>query len=100
MTEPENEHQAPSEPIDVYDVIVFMADQMASIGWQKLGLQPDMVTGQIVIDIEQAKVAIDLTSHLASFVEPRLDEEGKRRMHNLVRDLRINYVEKNKESGS
>lgn len=81
-------------------MIMFMTDQMAALAWQKLGLQPDMVTGQIVKDLEQAKVAIDLTSHLASFIEPRLDEESKRRIHNLVRDLRINYVEKAKEGES
>ena len=48
--------------------------------------------------MEEAKVAIDLTSHLASFVQPRLDEEDKRQLHNLIRDLRINYVEKSKET--
>jgi len=87
----------PAEPVNVYDVIMFMTDQMTALAWQKLGLQPDMVTGQIAKDLEQAKVAIDLTTHLASFIEPRLDEESKRRMHNIVRDLRINYVEKAKE---
>lgn len=97
MADQENGQQMPAEPVNVYDVIMFMTDQMAALAWQKLGLQPDMVTGQIVKDLEQAKVAIDLTTHLASFIEPRLDEESKRRMHNIVRDLRINYVEKAKE---
>jgi len=99
MADQDNEQQMPTEPVNVYDVIMFMTDQMAALAWQKLGLQPDMVTGQMVRDIEQAKVAIDLTSHLASFIEPRLDEDSKRRMHNLVRDLRINYVEKAKDGG-
>ncbi len=99
MADQDNEQQMPTEPVNVYDVIMFMTDQMAALAWQKLGLQPDMVTGQMVKDIEQAKVAIDLTSHLASFIEPRLDEDSKRRMHNLVRDLRINYVEKAKDGG-
>jgi hypothetical protein len=97
MADQDNGQQMPAEPVSVYDVIMFMTDQMAALAWQKLGLQPDMVTGQIVKDLEQAKVAIDLTTHLASFIEPRLDEESKRRMHNIVRDLRINYVEKAKE---
>ena len=99
MADQDNEQQMPTEPVNVYDVIMFMTDQMAALAWQKLGLQPDMVTGQMVKDIEQAKVAIDLTSHLASFIEPRLDEDSRRRMHNLVRDLRINYVEKAKDGG-
>lgn len=89
---------AEAKPIDVYDVIMVMVDNMAAIAWQKLGLQPDLITGKVEKDLAQAKTAIDLTTHLASFIEPRLDEDDKRRMHSLVRDLRINYVEKSKES--
>ena len=94
---PEEENELPKEPLSVYDFITVMVDQMAGFAWQKLGLQPDLMTGKIVVDMEEAKVAIDLTAHLASFIEPRLDEEDKRRIHGLVRDLRINYVEKSKE---
>jgi hypothetical protein len=90
--------EVPRGPISVYDFLVVMTDQLASIAWQKLGLQPDPLTGQVHKNLEEAKVAIDLTSHIASFVQPRLDEEDQRQMHNLIRDLRINYVEKTKES--
>jgi len=88
----------PAAPLSVYDVLVVMTDQLAALAWQKLGLQPDPLTGKVDKNMEEAKVAIDLTSHLASFVQPRLDEEDKRQMHNLIRDLRINYVEKSKET--
>ena len=81
-------------PIDVYAVVMTMVDTMATMAWIKLGLQPDMGTGRLERDMEQAKLAIDLTTHLAGFIEPKLDEEDKRRMHSLVRDLRMNYVEK------
>ena len=91
---PDTEPPIPAKPISVYDFVTVMVDNMASIAWQKLGLQPDLATGKIEADLEEAKVAIDLTTHLASFIEPRLDEEDKRRVHGLVRDLRINYVEK------
>jgi hypothetical protein len=96
----DTQENTPSEakPISVYDVIMVMVDNMAMLAWQKLGLQADMMTGKLEKDLAQAKVAIDLTTHLASFIEPNLDEDDKRRMHTLVRDLRINYVEKSKES--
>lgn len=90
--------EMPRGPLSVYDVLVVMTDQLASIAWQKLGLQPDPLTGQVHRDLDEAKVAIDLTAHLAAFVQPRLDAEDQRQMHNLIRDLRINYVEKTKES--
>jgi hypothetical protein len=77
-----------------------MTDQLAAVAWQKLGLQPDPMLGKVEQNLEEAKLAIDLTSHLASFLQPRLDEEDKRQMHNLIRDLRINYVEKTKGDGS
>lgn len=90
---------SPKEPpqLSVYEVIMVMVDQMAAIAWQKLGLQPDPLSGKVAKDLTEAKVAIDLTQHLASFIEPQLDDEDKRRIHNLVRDLRINFVEKAKE---
>lgn len=89
-----------TEPIHVHAVIAIMVDQMASIAWQKLGLQPDLATGRIAPDLAQAKIAIDATTHLATFIEPSLDEEDKRRIHGLIRDLRLNYVQKSQGSES
>lgn len=83
-------------PVSVYDVIAIMVDNMAAIAWQKLGLQHDLVTGKLELNADEAKVAIDVTTHLATFIEPRLDEEDRRRIHGLIRDLRINYVERTK----
>lgn len=90
--------ETPAKPLSVYQVIVTMVDQMASIAWQKLGLQPDLMTGQVAEDLTEAKVAIDLTTHLASFVEKDLDDDDKRELHNLITNLRMNYVNKVKES--
>ena len=92
----ETTENKPTTPISVYDVVIAMVDQMAALSWQKLGLQPDMLTGQIAPNLEEAKVAIDLTTHLSTFVEPRLDEDDKRELHNLIRNLRLNYVQKAK----
>lgn len=78
-------------------MVMVMVDQMAAVAWQKLGLQPDMMSGKIEKNLEEAKVAIDLTTHLASFIEPKLDEDDKREIHNIIRNLRLNYVEKSKD---
>lgn len=80
-------------PLDVYQMIMLMTEQMAAVAWQKLGLQPDMITGKIEKDLDQARIAIDVTTGLAGFLEPQLDEDDKRRIHGLVRDLKINYVQ-------
>ncbi len=97
MSDPHSDGPNLNEPLSVYPVIMVMVDQMASIAWQKLGLQPDPVTGKLHKDLAEAKIAIDVTAGLAGFIEPQLDEEDKRRIHSLIRDLRINYVEHTKE---
>lgn len=86
------------EPSNVYDILVVMLDQVAGIAWQKLGLQPDFLSGEIHQDLAQAKVAIDVVANLSGVVEPRLDESDRRELQNLVSNLRINYVERSRQS--
>jgi hypothetical protein len=88
---------AEEKPLSVYDLIMIMLDQCASVSWQKLGLQHDPVTGALSPDLAEARVAIDLTAYLAQQLEARLDEEDRRRIQSLVRDLRINFVQRNTE---
>ncbi len=86
--------QASKEPLSVYTVVMVLMDQIAELGWIKLGLHPDPVTGEVKADLEEAKVAIDLAAHLASVMESRLDDADRRQLQGLVRDLRLNYVNK------
>lgn len=85
-----------AQPVNVFEFLAVIIDQTAAIAWQKMGLQPDFSTGQIAKDLDQCKSAIDATAALAQIVEPQLDETDRRHMQNLVRDLRINYVEHSK----
>jgi hypothetical protein len=96
----EGEAENPKKPISIYDFLAIIIEQTSSISWQKLGLQPDPIVGTISVDLIEAKVAIDVTAQLVQHLESQLDEEDKRRIHGLVRDLRINYVQKNQEAGS
>lgn len=89
--------KSPTEALSVYDHIVMMVEQMAAVSWQKLGLQPDLLSGKIAPDLAEAKVAIDVTTLLAGLIENRFDEADRRRLQGLITDLRINYVQKTKE---
>jgi hypothetical protein len=80
------------KPIDLYEVLGFMLQQLTELGWQKLGLQPDFATGKIDPDLDQAKLAIDVISFISTQVEGKLDESDRRTLHNTVRDLKLNYV--------
>jgi len=106
---PENGAEAPGEgtsegailedspekgPIDVYDVIGMMLQQSIELSWQKLGLQPDFMTGRIETDLVQAKVMIDVASHLADTAIPQLDDADRRTVQNSIRDLKVNYVQR------
>jgi len=84
----------------VYQHLAIMLDQIAAVSWQKLGLHPDMVTGKLEPNLGEAKVAIDVSGYLAQQLEPTLDDEDRRQVQHLVRDLRLNYVQKMQESGS
>ncbi len=84
------------EPIDVSSFLAMVVQQMAELAWQKMGLQPDPITNAIARDMEQAKLAIDAAAALAPVLEAKLDDEDKRQIQNLVRDLRVNYVEKSR----
>lgn len=82
----------------VYAMIMAMTDQMANVAWAKMGLQPHPLTGKTEADLDEAKVAVDVTAGLAAFLEGKLDDADKRRIHNLVHDLRINFVQQKKRA--
>ncbi len=90
MSEDIQERSAPT----IYDHLAVLLDQLSGVAWQKLGLQPDMVTGKIEPDLSQARVAIDVVAYIASQLESQLDEEDRKHIHSLVRDLKVNYVQK------
>ena len=96
----EHEADKPSKPISIYDIIGILIEQISAVSWQKMGLQPDPVTGTISVDLVEAKVAIDLTVYLGHELESQLDDEDRRKIQSLIRDLRINFVQKSQAGSS
>ena len=84
------------QPLNVHSFLAVMLDQLAAIAWQKMGLQADPMTGKVERDLVQARVAIDVAETVAKSLEGELDEDDRRQMNNLVRDLKLNYVEQSK----
>ncbi len=95
-----SESETPKKPISVYDILTILIEQMSSVAWQKLGLQPDSVTGRIGVDLAEAKVAIDVVANMVHQLESQLDDEDRRQVNSLVRDLRINYLNKSQGASS
>ena len=75
-----------------------MVEQTAAVAWQKMGLQHDPVTGKMEQNLTEARVAIEVVAFLVQQMEPQLDDEDKRRVQSMVRDLRINFVQKSSDS--
>ena len=87
-------------PLSVYDHIMFMVEQMSAVSWQKLGLQHEPMSGKLEANMSEARVAIDVTAFLCQQLESRLDDDDRRRIQSMVRDLRINFVQRNTDSGA
>ncbi|MGV3618931.1 MAG: DUF1844 domain-containing protein [Fimbriimonas sp.] len=94
----ERDSNVPQSPPSVYEHVYMMFESMTHVSWQKLGLQPDTLTGKLETNPSEAKVAIDVAAHLAGVLEPQLDDEDRRRVQNLLRDLRINYLQRSTEA--
>jgi hypothetical protein len=88
---------APKEPLSVYAVLATFVENLSSVAWSKLGLQPDLITGELSVNLDEAKVAIDATAKLIEFLDAEMDEADRRQLQTLVRDLRLNYVAKQRE---
>lgn len=85
------------QPIQVETVISICLEQLAELAWVKLGLVPDPIAKTIAKDLSQARLAIDAVAALGGAIEGQLDDNDRRKVQGLIRDLRMNYVEKSKE---
>lgn len=99
MSEEKNQDQTEHPPISVYDLIFFSIDQFASVAWQKMGLQPDPMSGKIVKDLEQAKKAIDIVENFIKDMDEKLNEDDKRKLNALISDLKLNYIRQAQTKG-
>lgn len=86
------EEEKYKKPLDVYGLIFVSIEQYAALAWQKLGLHPDPLTGEVHKDLLQAKLAIDLVARMIEMLEPQLGDRERRRLQSLLSDLRINFV--------
>ncbi|RYG25838.1 DUF1844 domain-containing protein [bacterium] len=91
------EKEEQGQALDVFEHAAQSLDVWAAIAWSKLGLSPDIMDGTIGMDLAQAKAAIDIAAAFAGVLETHLDADDRRRVQGLVRDLRINFVQKSTE---
>ena len=84
-------------PLDIYMVLQASIGQFSSVAWQMLGLHPDPFTGKMQKDIDQARIAIDVTAVLVEKIRPHVQGQEARDYQTLLTDLRLNFVKQSSE---
>lgn len=97
--EPETgEAEVLQEGMNVYHLTQYSLSLYIALAWQMLGYAPDPVSKQIRVDLLQAKIAIDCADYLAGQLRSHLEESIYQEYTRQIRDLKINYLDKQKLS--
>jgi hypothetical protein len=83
-------------PPSVFDTLQFVTGLLAEQAWQFMGLHLPPGRKEPVVDMAQAKVAIDVVISIADKLHPHLDDESRRAIRGIISDLQINFVQHNK----
>ena len=83
---------------DLHVLFVWFISMLSGKAWEYLGLIMNPETKEINKDLKKAKIAIDTVAFLYDQIKDDLDLEDFKRIENLLANLRMNYVEKLKES--
>lgn len=92
--EQEEHFKEPDLPV----LFVWFISMLSGKAWEYLGLIMNPETKGINKDLKKAKIAIDTVAFLYDQVKDDLNPENFKRIENLLANLRMNYVEKLKES--
>ena len=83
---------------DLPVLFVWFISMLSGKAWEYLGLIMNPDTKEINKDLKKAKIAIDTVAFLYDQIKDVLNTEDFKRIENLLANLRMNYVEKLKES--
>lgn len=83
---------------DLPALFVWFISLLSGKAWEYLGLIMNPETKEINKDLKKTKIAIDTVAFLYDQIKDDLNPEDFKRIENLLANLRMNYVEKLKES--
>jgi hypothetical protein len=95
--EEEKQEEHFKEP-DLSVLFVWFISMLNGKAWEYLGLIMNPETKEINKNLKKAKIAIDTVAFLYEQIKDDLNPEDFKRIENLLANLRMNYVEKLKES--
>jgi len=86
------------ENITVTDIVLSMMNQLASVAYLKMGM-PENVNLKYQ-DFDQAKLAIDSLDAIISAAEGKVEEKGLEPFKGTLANLKMNFVQLKRSSGS
>lgn len=90
----EEKREAPQQPGKIKDLGYYFLNLLSAKAWQYLGLMAHPENGQILVDLEEARKAIDLFSILLEALKKDLDRDELRELEFHLSNLQLNFVEK------
>jgi len=83
---------------DLPVLFVWFIGMLSGKAWEYLGLIMNPETKEMNKDLKKSKITIDTVAFLYDQIKDDLNPEDFKRIENLLANLRMNYVEKLKES--
>jgi len=94
----EEKREEPLKELDLNTLFVWFISMLSGKAWEYLGLIMNPETKKINKDLKKAKISIDTIAFLFDQIKDGLNKEDFNRIESLLANLRMNYVEKLKES--
>jgi len=96
--EEEKQEEPLLKELDLTTLFVWFISMLSGKAWEYLGLIMNPETKKLNKDLKKAKIAIDTIAFLFDQIKDALNKEDFNRIESLLANLRMNYVEKLKES--
>ena len=84
--------------VPVMDLIIRDINEFIQKAWMNMGLVPPFGEKEPVINMEDAKLAIDCVEFLTGKLDEKIPEEGLKELKRVLADLQINFVKKSEEN--
>ncbi len=95
--EKEKEEESTKE-LDLVTLFIWFIGLLSEKAWEYLGLIMNPETKKVNKDLKKAKISIDSIAFLFEQIKDALSPEDLKRIEGLLANLRMNYVEKLKQS--
>ncbi|OYT44088.1 hypothetical protein B6U90_05910 [Thermoplasmatales archaeon ex4484_6] len=81
----------------VKDMGLYNLSMIATQAWHHLGLAPIPGSGESRVDLDQARLAIDLYEANLNILKDVLESDTEKQLRRVLMDLQLNYVNKTKK---